>query len=154
MRELLYQSSFSVANILAAATKVRNYVNSYKRLPETVTVGSYKISIEEFSYLMSETIIGLNKGSISSVSTLEGIQDVESGGDSMNAKIYKEQYVDLANRAMTYIQNNKVPATCIHIVLQKYWYSMMLINTCLTTALLKAAYLKAVPTIVSPFFQM
>ena len=103
-------SKNSVANIMAAATKVRNYVNSYKRLPETVTVGSYKISIEEFSYLMSETIIGLNKGSISSVSTLEGIQDVESGGDSMNAKIYKEQYVDLANRAMTYIQNNKVPA--------------------------------------------
>ena len=103
-------SKNSVANILAAATKVRNYVNSYKRLPETVTVGSYKISIEEFSYLMSETIIGLNKGSISSVSTLEGIQDVESGGDSMNAKIYKEQYVDLANRAMTYIQKNKVPA--------------------------------------------
>ena len=103
-------SKNSVANIMAAATKVRNYVNSYKRLPETVTVGSYKISIEEFSYLMSETIVGLNKGSISSVSTLEGIQDVESGGDSMNAKIYKEQYVDLANRAMTYIQNNKVPA--------------------------------------------
>ena len=103
-------SKNSVANILAAATKVRNYVNSYKRLPETVTVGSYKISIEEFSYLMSETIVGLNKGSISSVSTLEGIQDVESGGDSMNAKIYKEQYVDLANRAMTYIQKNKVPA--------------------------------------------
>ncbi len=96
-------SKNSVANIL-------NYVNSYKRLPETVTVGSYKISIEEFSYLMSETIVGLNKGSISSVSTLEGIQDVESGGDSMNAKIYKEQYVDLANRAMTYIQKNKVPA--------------------------------------------
>ena len=103
-------SKNSVANIMAAATKVRNYVNSYKRLPETVTVGSYKISIEEFSYLMSETIVGLNKGSISSVSTLEGIQDVESGGDSMNAKIYKEQYVDLANRAMTYIQKNKVPA--------------------------------------------
>ena len=103
-------SKNSVANILAAATKVRNYVNSYKRLPETVTVGSYKISIEEFSYLMSESIVGLNKGSISSVSTLEGIQDVESGGDSMNAKIYKEQYVDLANRAMTYIQKNKVPA--------------------------------------------
>lgn len=103
-------SKNSVANIMAAATKVRNYVNSYKRLPETVTVGSYKISIEEFSYLMSESIVGLNKGSISSVSTLEGIQDVESGGDSMNAKIYKEQYVDLANRAMTYIQNNKVPA--------------------------------------------
>ena len=103
-------SKNSVANIMAAATKVRNYVNSYKRLPETVTVGSYKISIEEFSYLMSESIVGLNKGSISSVKILEGIQDVESGGDSMNAKIYKEQYVDLANRAMTYIQNNKVPA--------------------------------------------
>lgn len=103
-------SKNSVANIMAAATKVRNYVNSYKKLPETVTVGSYKISIEEFSYLMSECIVGLNKGSISTVSTLEGIQDVESGGDSMNAKIYKEQYVDLASRAMTYIQNNKVPA--------------------------------------------
>ncbi len=103
-------SKNSVANIMAAATKVRNYVNSYKRLPETVTVGSYKISIEEFSYLMSESIVGLNKGSISSVKILEGIRDVESGGDSMNAKIYKEQYVDLANRAMTYIQNNKVPA--------------------------------------------
>ena len=103
-------SKNSVANIMAGATKGRNYVNSYKRLPETVTVGSYKISIEEFSYLMSESIVGLNKGSISSVKILEGIQDVESGGDSMNAKIYKEQYVDLANRAMTYIQNNKVPA--------------------------------------------
>ena len=59
---------------------------------------------------MSEAIVGLNKGQISSVSTLEGIQDVDSGGDSMHATIYKAQYVDMANRAMTYIQNNKVPA--------------------------------------------
>lgn len=103
-------SKNSLANILSAALRVKNYVSSHKRLPDTVTVGSYKISIEEFSYLMSEAIVGLDKGSISSVSTLEGIQDVESGGDSMNAKIYKAQYVDLANRAMTYIRNNKIPA--------------------------------------------
>ena len=49
----------SILNIEKAATNVRNYVDDYGKLPETVTVGSETVTIEEFSYLMGEAIAAL-----------------------------------------------------------------------------------------------
>ena len=100
----------SISNIEKAATTVKNYVDNYGKLPSTVTVGSEKITIEEFSYLMGEAIVALNKGSTGKVSTLSGIGKANSTNASLNTKVYKAQYVDLANRVVSNIKTNKVPA--------------------------------------------
>jgi hypothetical protein len=79
----------SILNIEKAATNVRNYVDDHGKLPETVTVGSETVTIEEFSYLMGEAIVALNKGSTGKVSILTGIGNVNSTNTSLNTKVFK-----------------------------------------------------------------
>ena len=105
----------SILNIEKAATNVRNYVDDYGKLPETVTVGSEKVTIEEFSYLMGEAIVALNKGSTGKVSILSGIGNVNSTNTSLNTKVFKAEYLDLANRVVSHINTNKVPAAQIEV---------------------------------------
>ena len=105
----------SILNIEKAATNVRNYVDDYGKLPETVTVGSEKVTIEEFSYLMGEAIAALNKGSTGKVSVLSGIGNVNSTNTSLNTKVFKAEYLDLANRVVSHINTNKVPAAEIEV---------------------------------------
>lgn len=105
----------SILNIEKAATNVRNYVDDYGKLPETVTVGSEKVTIEEFSYLMGEAIVALNKGSTGKVSILTGIGNVNSTNTSLNTKVFKAEYLDLANRVVSHINTNKVPAAQIEV---------------------------------------
>ena len=105
----------SILNIEKAATNVRNYVDDYGKLPETVTVGSEKVTIEEFSYLMGEAIAALNKGSTGKVSVLSGIGSVNSTNTSLNTKVFKAEYLDLANRVVSHINTNKVPAAQIEV---------------------------------------
>lgn len=105
----------SILNIEKVATNVRNYVDDYGKLPETVTVGSEKVTIEEFSYLMGEAIAALNKGSTGKVSVLSGIGSVNSTNTSLNTKVFKAEYLDLANRVVSHINTNKVPAAEIEV---------------------------------------
>ena len=105
----------SILNIEKAATNVRNYVDDHGKLPETVTVGSETVTIEEFSYLMGEAIVALNKGSTGKVSILSGIGNVNSTNTSLNTKVFKAEYLDLANRVVSHINTNKVPAAQIEV---------------------------------------
>ena len=105
----------SILNIEKAATNVRNYVDDHGKLPETVTVGSETVTIEEFSYLMGEAIAALNKGSTGKVSILTGIGNVNSTNTSLNTKVFKAEYLDLANRVVSHINTNKVPAAEIEV---------------------------------------
>ena len=105
----------SILNIEKAATNVRNYVDDHGKLPETVTVGSETVTIEEFSYLMGEAIVALNKGSTGKVSVLSGIGSVNSTNTSLNTKVFKAEYLDLANRVVSHINTNKVPAAQIEV---------------------------------------
>ena len=105
----------SILNIEKAATNVRNYVDDHGKLPETVTVGSETVTIEEFSYLMGEAIAALNKGSTGKVSVLSGIGSVNSTNTSLNTKVFKAEYLDLANRVVSHINTNKVPAAEIEV---------------------------------------
>ena len=105
----------SILNIEKAATNVRNYVDDHGKLPETVTVGSETVTIEEFSYLMGEAIAALNKGSTGKVSVLSGIGSVNSTNTSLNTKVFKAEYLDLANRVVSHINTNKVPAAQIEV---------------------------------------
>ena len=105
----------SILNIEKAATNVRNYVDDHGKLPETVTVGSETVTIEEFSYLMGEAIVALNKGSTGKVSILTGIGNINSTNTSLNTKVFKAEYLDLANRVVSHINTNKVPAAEIEV---------------------------------------
>ena len=102
--------SFSIANIEAAANSLKAYVIKNKALPSTVSVGGTNLKISEFSYLMSKAIVNLNSNNKNSIALLSGISNGASSSNSLNATVYKAQYVDLAKRVYTYIDSNKAPA--------------------------------------------
>ena len=100
---------FSISEIEAAATNVKNYVNSHDALPSTVTVANKKLSISQFSYLMTKAVYNINAGNTNYIALPTGMSNSNSDGDSMDATVYKDQYVDLAKRVMSFAESNKVP---------------------------------------------
>lgn len=102
--------TFSIANIEAAATNLKAYVNKNKAVPTTVSVGGTNLKISEFSYLMSKAIVNLNSNNANAVTLPSGIYNGASASNSLNATVYKAQYVDLSKRVYNYIDKNKVPA--------------------------------------------
>lgn len=104
-------SRFYLADIEAAAANVKSYVNSKGQLPTTVTVANTKLSIAQFSYLMSKAVYNINAGSsvYKYITLPSGISKGNSSGNYLDATVYKAQYVDLSKRVGSYVESNKVP---------------------------------------------
>ena len=99
-------SKNSINNILTAASSLEAYVNKNKALPKTVTVGSYSVSIDEFSYLMAEAIGNLNNGNKNDVSIKNNIAANSPMNYTLNAKVYKAQYINLTKEILSFANTN------------------------------------------------
>lgn len=102
-------SKFYIDDIELAARKVESYVNSNAVLPNTVTVAGNKLSVSQFSYLMSKAIYNINAGNKKYITLPSGMSKCNSTGDYINAKIYKAQYIDLSKRVASFEETNKTP---------------------------------------------
>ena len=103
-------SKNSINNILTAASSLEAYVNKNKALPKTVTVGSCSVSIDEFSYLMAEAIGNLNNGNKNAVSIKNNIAANSPMNYTLNAKVYKAQYINLTKEILSFANaNNYMP---------------------------------------------
>ena len=100
---------FSIKEIEAAATNVKNYVNSNNVLPSTVTVAKKKLSISQFSYLMAKAVYNINASNSNYITLPNNMSKSKSSGDSMNTKVYQAQYMDLTKRVISHEESNKVP---------------------------------------------
>ena len=102
--------SMSIKNIITAATKLKNYYESNKKLPNTVTAGEYKFTLPEFLYLMSQAIYQISKSNTQDVNIISGVSAPSSpSGDNINSKDLKT-YVTVAKTVANYIvANNKAP---------------------------------------------
>ena len=102
-------SRFFLNDIEAAASNVESYVNSKAVLPNTVTVAGNKLSVSQFSYLMSKAIYNINAGSSKYITLPSSMSKCNSSESTINAKVYKAQYLDLAKRVMSFEEANKTP---------------------------------------------
>ena len=102
-------NKFTLGEIEAAATNVKKYVNNNNVLPNTVTVANKKLSISQFSYLMSKAVYNINAGNTNSIALPSGLSNCNSDGDTIDATVYKAQYLDLSKRVMSFAESNKVP---------------------------------------------
>ncbi len=102
-------SRFFISDIEAAASNVESYVNSKAVLPNTVTVAGTKLSVSQFSYLMSKAIYNINAGSSKYITLPSSMANCNSSDSTINAKVYKAQYLDLAKRVMSFEEANKTP---------------------------------------------
>ena len=102
-------NAFTLGEIEAAATNVKKYVDNNDVLPSTVTVASKKLSISQFSYLMTKAVYNINAGNKNAIALPSSLSTCKSEGDSMDATVYKAQYVDLSKRVLSFAESNNVP---------------------------------------------
>ncbi|EKF84637.1 transglutaminase family protein, partial [Methanobacterium formicicum] len=100
---------FSIADIAATATGVKNNVELYSYLPSTANVGGVKISIAQFLYLATKAVVQINSGNNSPI-TLENYNLPSSSSESITSSgaIGLSEYVDFASRINSYMVSNKI----------------------------------------------
>ncbi|MGL4669195.1 MAG: pseudomurein-binding repeat-containing protein, partial [Methanobacteriaceae archaeon] len=97
--------TISQSNILIAAKYVKTYTEKYGKLPNYVTISSYKYSMPEFMYLMSKTINYKYNNIKSSITVKYNIKNpVSPTGNSINKQISKKTYYSLSTAISKYIE--------------------------------------------------
>ena len=102
-------STMSIKNVVAAASNLKSFYESNKRLPNTVTAGGIEFTVPEFLYLMSEAITNLGNSKTSDVSIIYGVSAPGSpSGDEIHSKdLSKANYINVAKNIVSYINNHK-----------------------------------------------
>ncbi|MBR4447970.1 transglutaminase domain-containing protein [Methanobrevibacter sp.] len=102
-------TSISINNIVKAANTVKNYYQNNKKLPSSVTSGGVTLTMPEFLYVLSETIVQLGNSNTKDVSIISGVKAPASpSGDNINSKqLTKENYLKWAKNIADYIKNHK-----------------------------------------------
>ena len=96
----------SINDILAAATYLKNYIETNYVLPEYVTVGTVKVTIPQFLYLITqatEQIADGNKKNILLISVDDCAGDI---GNEIYGNLNKTSYYDLAQRVSAFCVNH------------------------------------------------
>jgi hypothetical protein len=99
-------SLFSRSSILTAATNVKNFVEKNGRLPNYVTVANQKVSMSDFLYLLSKSIVNVNKKLNSGV-LWENVKDPSKpSGNTIKGNLNKNRYLSLAQNVVNFIEKN------------------------------------------------
>ena len=92
------------ANIMKEAKEVMAFVQKNKKLPKYVTIENKEYSTATYVYLLCEQILNLKTEAISPITVK---LPNNTNGDTMNEKVRKDDYLDMAKRIATYIKQNK-----------------------------------------------
>ncbi|MDO5850562.1 MAG: pseudomurein-binding repeat-containing protein [Methanobacteriaceae archaeon] len=102
----------TVASILKASKTVSKYISSNKKLPSYVTMGSYRVKMPQFTYLMSQAIKLLysKKKTSTKVKIIKSVS-APATVDSVKYTASKATYVSMAKKVSSYVSsNNAVPS--------------------------------------------
>ncbi|MDO5850587.1 MAG: transglutaminase domain-containing protein [Methanobacteriaceae archaeon] len=99
----------TVSEVIKAAKTVKSTVGSKNALPTTVTVGSYKVTISQFSYLMAQAIKNINAKKTSAKIKIINIKESSNTTGSINVKVSKSAYLTAVNTVIKSASSNKVP---------------------------------------------
>jgi len=93
-------------SIIKSSDTVKNYVETKKAVPSTVTVGSKTVTKEQYLYLLASTTTNLNKNSKTSVTVKTVAKAPNPNGNLKTGTLTKSEYVTLAGKITTFINTN------------------------------------------------
>lgn len=100
-------ASVSVADILTAASSLKNTIDANGNIPSKVSINGVKYSAYQFLYMMAKATVLIKSGkSNSQVMPVTAALPASSTGDA-SGQLYKSGYVDVASRVASYIISNK-----------------------------------------------
>lgn len=98
---------FTFNQIVAAAKNLRTYVEKNAKLPTTVSVNGISVNTPVFGYLMAKAVVNLNNGQKSNVYVVQVSPTYSNNGNnSLKANIYKQNYIDMTNKLISYVNSN------------------------------------------------
>ena len=105
------EKNISQDKIVTAAKNLNSYINKENKLPTTVDCDGEKLTIPEFTYLMSKTIQNKKNNNSNDITLKNGVKLPNLPvGDNIKKNIYLEDYYSYAVKTSSYIDKyNKLP---------------------------------------------
>lgn len=97
-------------DILKEASEIKKFIEKNKKLPTYATINNIQFSKAQYTYLLSKLVSNTRLEDVKKLSVKEAQKPT---GKSINEKIMKDDYVDMASRVSRYIEsNNQIPNFC------------------------------------------
>ena len=100
--------TFTSDQIQNAAASLKSYIETNKKLPSYVTIGTTQVTIEDMLNLMVTGILQLNTGNKTSVTFKNINSPTNPTGDLVNGAISKAEYLNITQRIKSFIDTNNV----------------------------------------------
>ncbi|MGL6297969.1 MAG: transglutaminase-like domain-containing protein [Methanobacteriaceae archaeon] len=100
------RTSVPLKDIITAAASVKSFIDTSQGLPNYVTINGFQYNMYEFAYLTSKTIVNLNKGNLSNILLISPKAPLSPSGNTITGNIDKADYIDMAQRIASFIENN------------------------------------------------
>lgn len=101
-------TTFTLDQIKDAASRVKTYVETNKKLPNYVQIGSVQVEMPEFLKLLTDSLLNIGKGSKASV-TLKSVDAPSNPTEDLKSgNINKTEYLAIASKLSSFINANGV----------------------------------------------
>lgn len=105
-QDFLKPPNFTTSDIQSAAAKVKSYIETNKKLPNYVTIGTTQVSMPEFLRLMVAGLLQINSKTTTAI-TLKNVDGPQnSTGSFTKGNINKASYLDIAQRIKSFMDSN------------------------------------------------
>lgn len=100
---------FTIAQIISASKTFKSYVVKNSKVPSTVSVNGVTLNFTSFTYLMGKAVVSINNNKTSGNINLVTVHSnySNSGSNSINGNLYKPNYIDMANKLISFTVSNK-----------------------------------------------
>jgi len=96
-------SGISVSDILSAAKKLKDFIQTNRRLPDHVTVSNQGLTVAQFFELMLNVIVQVNSDH-AGLLTLKAVKEALNPSGSATGQIMKSEYIRMANKILDFIK--------------------------------------------------
>ncbi len=99
-------SKVTSSQVASAASTVKKYYETNKRLPTSVTINSYQVNMPKFLYLLTTATTQLNSGSTASISIKSVSAPSSISGTIKSGTIAKSEFLTIAKSITNFINTN------------------------------------------------
>ncbi|MGB9980068.1 pseudomurein-binding repeat-containing protein [Methanobacterium sp.] len=107
-QDFLSPPSFTLSEIRDAGSRVKTYIETNKKLPSFVTIGTKQVSMPEFLKLMVNGVLQLNNGITNPIKLENILNPQESTGSFKTGSINLAEYLKLAQTIKSFIDSNGI----------------------------------------------
>ncbi|WP_157809479.1 MULTISPECIES: pseudomurein-binding repeat-containing protein [Methanobacterium] len=99
--------TFTINQIKQAATTVRNYIETYDKLPDNVLIGTNTVTMPQFLELLTTATIRINNGNTNPIPLRNFTAPTSPIENIVAGNIYKTEYLKIANDIKNYMDTSR-----------------------------------------------